>query len=94
MRKKRQLKLLFCTKKVGVSVREQYNGFNCMLHTELKLWRRRSCSNNKRLSEKGARSLASRQSAEECAQQLKPCTGMWKSGARAGQVCDRPAMPA
>ena len=32
MRKKRQLKFLFCTKKVEVSVREQYNGFNCILN--------------------------------------------------------------
>ena len=32
MRKKRQLKFLFCTKKVEVSIREQYNGFNCILN--------------------------------------------------------------
>ena len=32
-------------------------------------------------------------SAEERAQQLKPCTAKWKSGARAGQVCGRLAMP-
>ena len=44
-------------------------------------------------AEKTAKRLASRQAAEERARQLKPCTAIWKSGARARQVCGRLAMP-
>ena len=44
-------------------------------------------------AEKTAKRLESRRVAEERARQLIPSSAKWKSGARAGQVCGRLAVP-